>query len=103
PAPVPPAELIISESTYGGRTHPPVDQLAPELAAVLKRTFERGGKVIVPAFSLGRTQTLVYALHQLMRAGQLPDVPIYVDSPLAADATEVFRMHPECFDEETAL
>jgi metallo-beta-lactamase family protein len=57
---------------------------------------------LIPAFSLGRTQTVVYFLHQLMGAGRIPDLPIFVDSPLAAHATEVFRMHPECFDEETA-
>lgn len=103
PAPVPPADLLISESTYGGRVHPPADLLAESLGEVIRRTVERGGKVLVPAFSLGRTQTLVYFLHQLIRAGRLPDVPVYVDSPLAADATEVFRLHPECFDEETTL
>jgi metallo-beta-lactamase family protein len=102
PADVPPAELLISESTYGGRTHPPVEELADGLADVVKRTFDRGGKVIIPAFSLGRTQTVVYYLHQLMQSGRLRDIPIFVDSPLASEATEVFRMHPECFDEETA-
>jgi metallo-beta-lactamase family protein len=102
PAPVPPADLLISESTYGGRTHPPVDQLGDILADVVRRTVERGGKVLIPAFSLGRTQTVIYFLHQLMSQGRLPDIPIFVDSPLAANATEVFRLHPECFDQETA-
>jgi metallo-beta-lactamase family protein len=103
PAPVPPAELLISESTYGGRTHPPAEELPDELEAVVRRTVERGGKVFIPAFSLGRTQTVVYFLHQLVQAGRLPDIPIFVDSPLSADATEIFRLHPECFNEETAL
>jgi metallo-beta-lactamase family protein len=103
PAPVPPADLLISESTYGGRTHPPVEQLADILGEVVRRTVERGGKVLIPAFSLGRTQTVVLYLHQLMNAGQLPKNPIFVDSPLAANATEVFRLHPECFDDETAM
>lgn len=103
PAPVPPAELLISESTYGGKTHPPADELAENLAVVVQRTFDRGGKLLVPAFSLGRTQTMVYFLHQLMQAKRLPDLPIFVDSPLSAHATEVFRLHPECFDDETAL
>jgi len=102
PAPVPPGELLISESTYGGRTHPPAEELAGSLADVVQRTFARGGKVLVPAFSLGRTQTVVYFLHQLMSSGRLPALPVFVDSPLAADATEVFRLHPECFDEATA-
>jgi metallo-beta-lactamase family protein len=102
PAPVPPAELLISESTYGGRRHPPADLMEESLGNVVRRTAERGGKILVPAFSLGRTQTIVFYLNQLLDAGKIPSLPIYVDSPLAADATEVFRLHPECFDEETA-
>src|SRR6266851_6014881 len=102
PAAVPPAELLISESTYGGKTHPPVEELADGLADVVKRTFDRGGKVLIPAFSLGRTQTVVYYLHQLIRSGRLKEVPVFVDSPLATEATEVFRQHPECFDSDTA-
>lgn len=102
PAPVPPAELLISESTYGGRAHPPVEELADGLASVVKRTFDRGGKVLIPAFSLGRTQTVVLYVHQLIQSGRLPEIPIFVDSPLATKATEVFRLHPECFDDATA-
>jgi metallo-beta-lactamase family protein len=101
PAPVPAGDLIISESTYGGHTHEPVDETAEALGEVVRRTAERGGKLIIPAFSVGRTQTVVYFLHQLMNRGQLPDVPIYVDSPMAVRATEVFRAHPECFDDAT--
>src|SRR5262249_5199263 len=103
PAPVPPADLLISESTYGGRTHDPVDLLAESLGAVVRGVAGRGGKLLVPAFSVGRTQTVVYFLHRLMNEGRLPALPIFVDSPLASDTTEVFRLHPECFDEETAL
>src|SRR5205823_2743942 len=102
PAPVPPAEMLISESTYGGRAHPPVEELAGRLADVVKRTMDRGGKLLIPAFSLGRTQTVVYELHQLVRSGRLAPLPIFVDSPLASNATEVYRLHPECFDETTA-
>ena len=101
PAPVPPADLVVSESTYGGHTHEPVEETAERLGEVVRRTVARGGKVLVPAFSVGRTQTLVYFLHQLERAGRLPDVPVFVDSPMAVRATEVFRAHPECFDQET--
>ncbi|MEI7684883.1 MAG: MBL fold metallo-hydrolase, partial [Planctomycetota bacterium] len=102
PEPVPPADLLISESTYGGRTHPVVDLLSEQLAQVIRRTFDRGGRVIVPAFSLGRTQTIIWFLHQLISARIIDKVPVVVDSPLAMAATEVFRMHPECFDEETS-
>lgn len=101
PAAVPPGDLVISECTYGGHTHEPVEETAEQLGAVVRRTAERGGKLIIPAFSVGRTQTVVYFLHQLMSAGRLPDLPIYVDSPMAVRATEVFHAHPECFDSET--
>ncbi|HET6572527.1 MAG TPA: MBL fold metallo-hydrolase [Fimbriiglobus sp.] len=98
PAPVPPADLIVSESTYGGHTHEPVEETAEKLGEVVRRTADRGGKVLIPAFSVGRTQTVVYFLHQLIEAGKLADVPITVDSPMANRATEVFRSHPECYD-----
>ncbi len=100
PAPVPPGDFLISESTYGGHTHEPVDETAERLGAVLRHTADRGGKLIIPAFAVGRTQTIIYFLHELSRAGRLPDVPVFVDSPMAARATEVFQAHPECFDEE---
>lgn len=101
PAPVPPADLLISESTYGGHTHEAVEETAERLGEVVCRTAERGGKVLIPAFSVGRTQTIVYFLHQLMNAGRLPELPVFVDSPMALRATEVFRAHAECFDEPT--
>src|SRR5438093_865704 len=90
PAPVPPAELLISESTYGGHTHEPVEETAERLGGVVRRTAERGGKVIIPAFSVGRTQTILYFLHQLRAASRLPEVPVFVDSPMALRPTEVF-------------
>jgi metallo-beta-lactamase family protein len=99
PASVPPADLLISESTYGGQSHEPVEETAERLGEVVRRTTARGGKLIVPAFSVGRTQTVIYFLQQLRHAGRLPEVPIYVDSPLAVRATEVFRAHPECFND----
>jgi metallo-beta-lactamase family protein len=101
PSPVPAGDLVISEGTYGGHTHEPVEETAERLGEVVRRTAERGGKVIIPAFSVGRTQTIVYFLHQLINAGRLPDLPVYVDSPMATRATEVYQAHPECFDEET--
>jgi metallo-beta-lactamase family protein len=101
PSAVPAADLVISECTYGGHRHEPVDETAEQLGEVVRRTVARGGKVVIPAFSVGRTQTVVYFLHGLISAGRLPDVPIYVDSPMAARATEVFRAHPECFNAQT--
>jgi metallo-beta-lactamase family protein len=101
PEPVPQCDLLISESTYGGHTHEPVDETAERLGEVVRRTADRGGKVVIPAFAVGRTQTVIYFLHQLISAGKLPDIPIFVDSPMAARATEVFQAHPECFNDET--
>jgi metallo-beta-lactamase family protein len=100
PAPVPPCDLLLSESTYGGHYHEPVDETAERLGEVVRRTAERGGKLVIPAFAVGRTQTIVYFLHQLQAAGKLPDLPVFVDSPMAVRATEVFQAHPEVFDAE---
>jgi metallo-beta-lactamase family protein len=102
PQPIPPADVLICESTYGGKRHDPVNETANALAAVVRKTVARGGKLLVPAFAVGRTQTIVYFLHQLAAAGQVPKVPIFVDSPMATKATEVFRSHPDTFDAETA-
>jgi metallo-beta-lactamase family protein len=101
PAPVPECDLLISESTYGGKKHDPPELLAEHLGEIVQRTYARGGKLLIPAFSLGRTQTVLYQFHELVAAHKLPSIPIFVDSPLALEATEVFRLHPECFSEET--
>ena len=101
PEPMGDVDYLICESTYGGRQHETRDGMKERLASVIRTTADRGGKVIVPAFSLGRTQEFVYILFELFDAGLLPPMPVYVDSPLAINATEVFRMHPECFDGET--
>jgi metallo-beta-lactamase family protein len=100
PSPAPPADVLLIESTYGDRLHPPHEEAEQRLLRLITETYAQGGKVIVPAFSVGRTQELVYSLHQLARDHALPDVPIYVDSPLAVNVTEIFRLHPECYDEE---
>lgn len=93
-------EVLLSESTYGGKAHePPVDR-EEHLRRDIVRTFERGGKVIMPAFSVGRTQNIVFTLHKLKDQNLLPDFPVYVDSPLAVNATDIFKKHPETFDEE---
>jgi len=99
PETMPPVDYLIMESTYGGRKHPDISDTFSELADVLNRTIGRGGRLIVPAFAVGRTQQLVLLLHRLMNENRIPSVPIFVDSPLAVDVTAVFRAHPECFDE----
>ena len=93
-------EVLLSESTYGGIVHDPPEEMGLKLAGSIRETFARGGKVIVPAFSVGRTQDIVFCLHKLMDAGTLPAFPVYIDSPLAINATEIFKRHSECFDEE---
>lgn len=94
-------DALILESTYGNREHPDPADLAEELAQIVNRVCSRGGKIVIPAFSVGRTQVLVYYLHKLFNEDRIPEIPIYVDSPLALNATEVFRMHPDCYDRET--
>ncbi len=101
PQPMPEADYLIMESTYGDRLHDPIADALPELERAINDTVRRGGKVIVPAFAVGRTQELVYFLNELILAGKLPNVPVYIDSPLAINVTEAFRTHPECYDEET--
>lgn len=98
---MPPAEYLILESTYGGRLHKAASHVINKLANVVNRTAGRGGRVIVPAFAVGRTQQLVLLLHQLANEKRIPNIPIFVDSPLAVNVTAVHRDHPECFDEET--
>lgn len=99
--PVPPtgADEIIMESTYGDRDHESVDGARARLAEVVRETAAKGGRVLIPAFAVGRTQELVYNLHSLVRESAIPSIPIFVDSPLAVDTTTVFEMHPETFDE----
>jgi metallo-beta-lactamase family protein len=91
-------DAVIMESTYGNRDHASVANARADLARVVRDTAARGGKVLVPAFAVGRAQELVYDLHGLAREEAIPRIPIYVDSPLAVDATTVFEMHPETFD-----
>lgn len=95
------ADAIIVESTYGNRHHPKEQDLIADLEKLVRRIVDRGGKLIIPAFSVGRTQHLTYALNILAEDNRLPDLPIFVDSPLAKAATEIFRQHPECYNPET--
>jgi len=101
PQPLGSVDVLISESTYGGKNHDPVSGMKDSLCQVIQRTSDRGGKVIIPSFSVGRTQELAYLLSELFDEGRLPVVPIYVDSPLAVNASDIFRSHTECFDQET--
>lgn len=96
------ADYMIMECTYGNKRHHDPSEAFNEFQDVVKRTIERGGKVIVPAFAVGRTQELVYNLNEMMYRNSVPRVPVYVDSPLAVNATDIFKRHLECFDAETA-
>ncbi len=101
PDTMPPADYLIMESTYGDRLHDQEATVIDKLREVVTRTVQNLGRVIVPAFAVGRVQQLVLLLHQLANEGRIPKVPIFVDSPLAVDVTEVFRAHPECYNEDT--
>jgi len=101
PDEVPPVDYVIMESTYGDRLHKDVEAVSAKLAEVVSRTCARGGRIIVPAFAVGRAQQLVLLLHELMNANKIPNIPIFVDSPLTVDVTEIFRKHKEEWDSET--
>ncbi|OGR24716.1 MAG: exonuclease [Desulfobacterales bacterium RIFOXYA12_FULL_46_15] len=94
-------DLLIMESTYGNREHEPVDDLETRLKTILNDTFERGGSVIIPAFAFGRTQELIYLIHELYDKKEVPRRPVFVDSPLASNLTKVFGEHPEAYDQDT--
>ncbi len=92
--------ILITESTYGNRFHQFIDDVDKYLEDLLVKAISRGGKVIIPAFALERTQEVVYYIHLLIKEGRIPEIPIYVDSPLATNVTSVFKTHPECFDKD---
>jgi metallo-beta-lactamase family protein len=94
-------DCLLMESTYGGRASGTPVEASAKLGQALSDTFARGGKVIIPAFSVGRTQEILYYLRILLGTGGIPKVPVFVDSPLSYDATEVYRLHPECYDSDT--
>lgn len=103
PQPPPGADCVIMESTYGDRDHPKIEDMKGRLASIVSETAARGGRVLIPAFAVGRTQEIVYDLHALARDKRIPAIPIYIDSPLAVDTTSVFAMHPEIFDRAESL
>jgi metallo-beta-lactamase family protein len=94
-------DILLMESTYGDKPHRDPEEAYVEMRKVILRTLNRGGKVIIPSFAIGRTQELVYNLNRMYQAGELPKVPIYVDSPLAVNASDIFKLHAECYDAET--
>jgi metallo-beta-lactamase family protein len=94
-------DVLIMESTYGNRLHSPAEEVEEDFVSTINPVINRGGKIIIPAFAVGRTQTIVYMLHKLFDENRIPEIPIYVDSPLAVEATNIFRSHPECLDRET--
>lgn len=100
PAAMPAVDVLICESTYGNREHESIEKAREQLRDVVLNTASRGGKLLIPAFSLERTQEIVYDLHLLWDAKEIPAIPIMIDSPLASKVTDVFMRHPECYDEE---
>ena len=94
-------DLLIMESTYGDREHEPVGELKPKLKEVFNRTFDREGCLVIPSFAFGRTQEILYVIHELYDEGSVPRLPVYIDSPLAIRITKVFGEHPEIYDRET--
>ncbi len=94
-------DYVLMESTYGNRAHDPITSTNARLAEVINATIKRKGKVLIPAFAVGRSQEIIYALNELIRDGRVPPLPVFVDSPLSVNVTEVFKLHPECFDHET--
>jgi metallo-beta-lactamase family protein len=95
-------DYVVMESTYGNRSHAPVQRMDDQLLDAIRTAAGRGGKIVIPSFALERTQEIVFALNRLIRGGRLEPLPVYLDSPLATNLTEVFRRHPECYDREAA-
>jgi metallo-beta-lactamase family protein len=93
------ADYLMVESTYGNRVHEPLEDVNNRVCEIINRTLEQNGKIIIPSFAVGRTQQLLYTLHQLIEQKRIPRLPTFVDSPLAINATEVFRRHTECFND----
>jgi metallo-beta-lactamase family protein len=101
PIVLPESDYLITECTYGDRFHESIQDADEQLIKIVNDTYKKGGKLIIPAFSVGRTQEIVYRLNVALQHGLIPDFPIYIDSPLSGNITEVFSGHPECFDNDT--
>jgi metallo-beta-lactamase family protein len=102
PTPIPDADFVLCESTYGGREHEPADRSIETLASVVRETAARKGVLLIPSFAIGRTQEIVWELDRLVTAGRIPELPLYLDSPMARHASDIYRSHPEAYDDETA-
>lgn len=101
PEKMPDPDYMVLEGTYGNRLHDSIGFAKGELAKVVNRAYERNGKIIIPAFTIERTQELIYILHVLVKNNKIPEIPIFIDSPMAVNATSIFKVHPECFDSES--
>ncbi len=102
PVTVTEADIVVCESTYGGREHEAADAAVETLAATVRETVRRKGVLLIPSFAIGRTQEIVWELHRLVDSGRIPQLPLYLDSPMASHASDIYRAHPEAYDEETA-
>lgn len=100
PLPVADVDFVLMESTYGGREHEAPPGVGERFAEIIREAVLRGGKILIPAFAVERTQQLLFVLHQLVERGEIPDLPVYVDSPLAVSATEIYRLHPDAFNQD---
>jgi metallo-beta-lactamase family protein len=100
PAVIPAMDYLVLETTYGDRLHESNEDAMDRLAAIVAQTAQRGGKIVIPAFAIERTQELVFYFHLLADKGRIPEIPIWVDSPMAINATSIFQIHPECYDQE---
>jgi len=96
---LPPVDYLLLDGTYGNRLHDPIEDAERQLAEVIRDTARKGGKIIIPSFAIGRTQELIYYLHLLCDKGEIPNLDIFVDSPMAVNATSIFRVHQECYDD----
>ena len=94
------ADYLLTESTYGNREHEPLADVNDRICAIINRALEKNGKIIIPAFAVGRAQQLLYTLYQITQSRCIPSLPVYVDSPLSLQATEVFKRHPECYNKQ---
>jgi metallo-beta-lactamase family protein len=101
PQPIPTPDYLVLESTYGDRLHQKTGEVMDTLASIVNKTVDRKGRILIPAFTIERTQELIYYLHLLVDRKKIPRIPIYIDSPMATNATSIFRVHPECYDKET--